>query len=103
LAGKAVAVDVGLGLTSAVLLGGGVSVAGAAVGKGVICTVAVGGVTCVISGMAGVSGVLSIHPVRMITNKIKNATLDKFNIIKGPFVTRWIVFLVLELRPEDYS
>jgi hypothetical protein len=87
---------------SADVEGIGVAVSGRSVGKGVIGSVAVGCGVGVGANIVGVVG-FSAHPARKITNKINITTLDKFNLIKGPFVTRQIIFLMLELPPEDYS
>jgi hypothetical protein len=80
-------VIVALGTASFVALGSGVAVKGGFVGKGEIGTVAVGGGDFVEVGITVISAEFSAHPERKNTNKVNNITLDKFNVIKGPFVT----------------
>jgi hypothetical protein len=96
--GVAVRLEVGLRMIFAVLEAVGVSVAGAAVGKGVIGTVGESVTEIVTVSVGSVSKVLPVHPQRKITNKTNMTTLDEFNGIKGPFVTLRIVVLVLEYR-----
>jgi len=89
-----------MGATSIVSLGRGSSVTGSDVSKGVIGTVAEGSNDCVGTVVTGLSVVIPPHPARKITNKVKMTTLDEFNAIKGPFVTRLFVVLMLEYRPK---
>jgi hypothetical protein len=99
--GVAVAIRVGFGTASIVLVGSGASVNETAEGKGVNGIVAEGvlAATVVEEGCTTVGDSPTQLDIK-ITNKVNMASLDEFNVIKRSFVIHRDCGLMLEYRPK---